>query len=32
MAWQHPEFAFRARRDDFIHLLTQQLLLRSHHL
>ncbi len=31
MAWQDTEFTFRARRDNFIHLLTQQLLLRSHH-
>mgnify|MGYP001588763358 CR=1 FL=1 len=32
MAGQYPEFTFRAGRDDFIHLLTQQLLFRGHNL
>ena len=32
MTGQYPEFTFRAWRDDFINLLTQQLLLRSHNL
>jgi len=32
MPWQHPELTFRPRRNDFVHLLAQELLLRGHDL